>query len=90
MDAVSQHMFTKSFTNYSQNFWQSCVICATNDTGRDIHIQQVAHPIPLFPLILFDHLQIYFIEQTPIEGKKFCLVIVDMISKWVEVFPTAK
>jgi len=28
------------------------------------------------------------VELTPCEGKKYCLVIVDMFSKWVEVFPT--
>lgn len=38
----------------------------------------------------FDHLQMDFIELTPGEGKKFCLVIVDMFSKWVDIFPTAK
>lgn len=29
-----------------------------------------------------------FIELTPCEGKKCCLVIIDMFSKWIEVFPT--
>lgn len=28
-----------------------------------------------------------FIELTPVEKKKYCLVIVDMFSKWVEAFP---
>jgi len=28
-----------------------------------------------------------FIELSPAEGKKYCLVIVDMWSKWIEVFP---
>ena len=48
---------------------------------------QAAHPPPDKP---FDHLQMDFIELTPSEGKKYCLVIVDMFSKWVEVFPTSK
>ena len=29
-------------------------------------------------------------ELTLSEGKKYCLVIVDMFSKWVEVFPVSK
>ncbi len=29
-----------------------------------------------------------FIEQTPNEGKKYCLV--DVFSKWVEAFPTSR
>lgn len=31
-----------------------------------------------------------FNELTPSEGKKCCLVIVDMFSKWAEAFPTSK
>lgn len=31
-----------------------------------------------------------FIELTPSEGKKYCLVMVDMWSKWLEVFSTSK
>lgn len=31
-----------------------------------------------------------FIELTPCQGKRYCLVIVDMFSKWVEVFPSTK
>ena len=38
----------------------------------------------------FEHLKMDFIELTPSEGKKSCLVIVCMFSKWVEVFPTSK
>ena len=29
-----------------------------------------------------------FIELSPSEGKKFCLVIIDAYSKWIELFPT--
>ena len=31
-----------------------------------------------------------FVELSPSEGKKHCLVMVDMWSKWVEVFPSSK
>lgn len=66
-------------------FYQLCVICAMNNTGRGIHTPQAAHPPPHKP---FDHLQMDFIELTPSEEKRYYLVI--MFSKWVEVFPTAK
>ena len=39
---------------------------------------QAAHPPQDKP---FEHLS---------EGNEFCLVMVDMFSKWVEVFPTGK
>ena len=28
-----------------------------------------------------------FIELNPSEGKKFCLVIIDLFFKWIELFP---
>ena len=87
MDAISQHWFTKGFANYSQKFCQSCVICATNNIGRGIMTTQATQSPPQKP---FDHLQMNFIELTLSEGKKYCLVFVDMFSKWVEAFPTAK
>lgn len=46
-----------------------------------------AHPTPDLP---FQHLQMDFIELTPCQGYKYCLVIVDMFSKWVECFPSRK
>ncbi|XP_029699758.1 uncharacterized protein isoform X1 [Takifugu rubripes] len=46
-----------------------------------------AHPPPTRP---FEHVMMDFIELHPAEGKKFCLVFVDMWSKWVEAIPTSK
>lgn len=50
-------------------------------------MKQSSHPTPEAP---FDHLMMDFIELSPCEGKKYCLVIVDTFSKWIEVFPTGK
>lgn len=45
------------------------------------------HPPPESP---FEYLMINYIELTPSEGKKYCLVMVDMWSKRIDVFPTSK
>ena len=58
-----------------------------NNMTRGYEIQASSHPAPYQP---FDHLQMDFIELTPCKGKKYCLVMVDMFSKWIEVFPTGK
>ena len=87
LGAISQHWFTKGFSIYSQKFCHACMICATKLIGRGMQATQAAHPPPDKP---FDHLQMEFIELTPSEVKKYCLVIVDMFSKWIEVFPTSK
>ena len=70
------------FTNYSQWLFQNVLICLTGNTTRGQDIQVPGQP--------FDHLQMDFIELTPCEGKKYCLVAVDMFPKWVEVFHTGK
>lgn len=38
----------------------------------------------------FEHMMMDFIELTPSEGKRYCLVIVCVFSKWIEVFLAAK
>ena len=61
------------------------MVCATHNAGgRATHTSQAAHPPPEKP---FEHLMMDFVELTPGEGKKYARVIVDMSSKWVEVFP---
>lgn len=84
LQAITQHWFTKGFAAYAQKYCQSCVICATYNAGRGIPVPVAAHPPPDKP---FDHLMMDFIELTPDKGKKYCLVMVDMWSKWVEAFP---
>ncbi|XP_027142002.1 protein NYNRIN-like [Larimichthys crocea] len=84
LQAITQHWFTKGFAAYAQKYCQSCVICATYNAGRGIPVPAAAHPTPDKP---FDHLMMDFIELTPDKGKKYCLVMVDMWSKWVEAFP---
>jgi len=85
--SISAYWYTRGFTNYSQKFCERCVICATNNVGRGIKMSQGAHPEPQRP---FEHIQMDFIELSPSEGKKYCLVMVDMFSKWIEAFPTAR
>ena len=56
-----------------------CLNLSDRQTTRGQDIQVPGQP--------FDHLQMDFIELTPCEGKKYCLVAVDMFSK---VFHTGK
>ncbi|KAI3364835.1 hypothetical protein L3Q82_001028 [Scortum barcoo] len=61
---------------------------ATHNAGRPVKITpQAAHPPPTRP---FEHLMMDSVELSPSEGKKYCLVIVDLWSKWVKVFPATK
>eukprot|EP00066_Takifugu_rubripes_P015042 XP_011604308.1 PREDICTED: protein NYNRIN isoform X1 [Takifugu rubripes] len=85
---IAEHWFTKGFTPVTEKFCKACVICATHNPGKAVTpTAQAAHPPPTRP---FEHVMMDFIELHPAEGKKFCLVFVDMWSKWVEAIPTSK
>lgn len=87
MSWVNSHWFTKGFSAYSHNFCAACVTCARYNIGRGTVTLPAAHNPPSR---LFQHIMMDYIDLTPSEGKKHCLVIVDMLSKWVEAFPAAK
>lgn len=46
--------------------------------------QQAVFPAPDTP---FQHLMMDYIELTLARGYKYCLLIVNMFSKWIEAFP---
>ncbi|XP_047231734.1 uncharacterized protein LOC124874432 [Girardinichthys multiradiatus] len=85
LDMVKKYWYTNGFSVVAENYCKRCLICASHNPSRVPAQSQAAHPPPRFP---FQHLMMDFIELTPAEGKKYCLVVVDMFSKYVEAFPT--
>ncbi len=79
--------FTKGFTTFAEIFCKRCVICNTHNVARGIKMSQISQLTPTAP---FEYPQIDFIELSPCEGKKYCLMLVEKWSKWVEAFPTSK
>lgn len=55
------------------------LICAAQATAETVSVSQAAQPLPEKP---FEHLKVDFTELTPRKGKKYCLVMVDVWSKW--------
>ncbi len=87
VETAYRYWYTQGFSNYSQNVCLRCLVCLRQNAGRDQAMKQSCHPAPDAP---FDHLMMDFTELSPCEGKKYCLVIVDIFSKWTEVFPTGQ
>ena len=85
--AINSNWYTKGFSTFAADYCKKCVICAANNASGAIKVPQQGHPAPDKP---FEHLMMDFIELTPSEGKRYCLVIVCLFSKWVEAFPTSK
>uniref|UniRef100_A0A7N8WJ00 ribonuclease H n=1 Tax=Mastacembelus armatus TaxID=205130 RepID=A0A7N8WJ00_9TELE len=84
VDIVNRFWYAPGFSVFAENFCKKCVICATNNIGKSLEVTMSAHPKPEGP---FEHLMMDFIELTPCNGYKYCLVILDMFSKWIECFP---
>lgn len=83
VDLVNKYRRTVGFTVLADIFCKKKCFCITDNVGHGIFITPASHPRPEGP---FEHLM-DFIELTSFEGNKYCLVIVDMLSKSVEVFP---
>ncbi|XP_029285792.1 protein NYNRIN-like isoform X1 [Cottoperca gobio] len=85
VSAINTHWYTRGLTVVAQKHCEACLICITQNSGKPVKVQGTgAHPLPGGP---FEHIMLDFIELSPSEGKKHCLVVVDMWSKWVEAFP---
>uniref|UniRef100_UPI00398EAA3F protein NYNRIN-like n=1 Tax=Pristiophorus japonicus TaxID=55135 RepID=UPI00398EAA3F len=62
-----------------------CVTCAQYNPGRPIKIKMGYQPRPRGP---WEHVQIDFTGPLPpSHGKRYCRVIIDQFTRWVEAFP---
>ena len=84
---VDKIFTTYGFTSYSKHFCERCLICAKNNPQGNFRPKPGKFPEPQYP---FEYLCMDFIELNLDEGKKYCLVIVDVFTRWVEVFPSKK
>lgn len=82
---INQIYTTYGFNSYSKNFCRACLVCAKHNAQGNLRPKRGQFPKPDYP---FQHLHMDFIELNKSEGKKFCLVIIDSFSKWIELFPT--
>lgn len=87
IEALRSSFFTKGFTVQAEAFCKNCLICAQRNIGRNNKQPMAGHPQTTQP---FQHVMMDYIELTPHKGKKYCLVMVDMFSKWTEAMPTSK
>jgi len=62
-----------------------CLICMKNNKGKGIKCPPGTTPLPDG---LFACIQLDFIELPKAQCYKYCLVMFDVISKWIEAFPT--
>ena len=61
------------------------MICSKHNAQGRLRPKPGKFPEATYP---FQCICMDFIELNRAEGKKYCLVIIDMFSKWVEITPT--
>lgn len=84
---LTKNWLTQGFSVYAQKHCQACIICTTHKAGKTKPRTQAVHLPTSWPL---ERLMIDFTGLTASEGKKYCLVMVDMWSQWFEAFPWSK
>jgi len=75
---MQNNWFTKDFSTVAQEYCSRCMICAINNGGKGQAMKLVGYPSPDKS---FSHVMIDNIELTPSEGKKYCVVAVDIMDK---------
>lgn len=84
LKCMQNNWFTKGFSTVAQEYCSRCMICTTNNVGKGQTMKTVGHPSPDKP---FSHVMIDYIQLTPSEGKKYCVVAVDMFSNGLKQCP---
>ncbi|XP_034074068.1 protein NYNRIN-like [Gymnodraco acuticeps] len=81
---INEHFHTYNYITFSKNFCRACVVCCRHNAQGNERPQRGKFPPPTYP---FQHMHMDFIELTPCQGYKYCLVMICPFSKWVEIFP---
>lgn len=84
---IQKNFWWPAMTSDIQRWCDTCIVCATINQGRPGRTK-LCRPEP--PKGLWEFLQLDFIGPLPTAkgGYRYCLVIIDKFSKWVDAIPT--
>ncbi|XP_043090472.1 uncharacterized protein LOC122341187 [Puntigrus tetrazona] len=68
---VEQYFYAPGFNNYSKNFCKSCLICCKHNSQGNCRPKRGQFPKPDYP---FQFIHMDFIELTPCQQYKYCMV----------------
>ncbi|XP_048854188.1 uncharacterized protein LOC125721988 [Brienomyrus brachyistius] len=81
---IQQYFYAINFSDYAKQFCRTCLICCKHNAQGNIRPKRGQFPTAEYP---FQVVHMDFIELSWSQGKKYCLVIIDTFSKWVEIYP---
>uniref|UniRef100_A0A669CE02 Gypsy retrotransposon integrase-like protein 1 n=1 Tax=Oreochromis niloticus TaxID=8128 RepID=A0A669CE02_ORENI len=87
VDILSKHFFTQNFENSAKEFVRTCMICQKHNAQGNLRPRRGNFPTPPHP---FHTIHMDFIELNECQGSKYALVIIDVFSRWPEIYPVKK
>lgn len=76
----------RGLESFFQNFCRTCLICCKHNYQGNLRPQRGTTTVGKEP---FEVIAMDYIELSPAQKYKYCLVLVDTLTKWVEIVPTA-
>uniref|UniRef100_A0A669ESG0 ribonuclease H n=1 Tax=Oreochromis niloticus TaxID=8128 RepID=A0A669ESG0_ORENI len=87
VDILSKHFYTQDFETSAKVFVRTCMICQKHNAQGNLRPRRGNFPTPPHP---FHTIHMDFIELNECQGSKYALVIIDVFSKWPEIYPVKK
>lgn len=87
IDILSKHFYTQNFENSAKEFIRTCMICQKHNAQGNLRPKRGHFPTPPHP---FHTIHMDFIELNECQNLKYALVIIDVFSKWPEIYPVKR
>lgn len=87
INILNKQFYTKNFESSAQEFIRTCMICQRHNAQGNLRPKRGHFPIPPHP---FHTVHMDFIELNESQSSKYALVIIDVFSKWPEIYPVKK
>ena len=75
----------RGLNTYFKTICRSCLVCSRHNVLGNVRPKRGKCPEGTYP---FEVVHMDFIELSPSNNHKYCLVLVDSLTKWVELVPT--
>ncbi|XP_019210800.1 uncharacterized protein LOC109199918 [Oreochromis niloticus] len=87
INILSKYFYTKNFENSVKEFVRTCMICQKHNAQGNLRPKRGHFPTPPHP---FHAIHMDFIQLHKHQQVEYALVIIDVFSKWPEIYPVKK
>uniref|UniRef100_A0A669C837 ribonuclease H n=1 Tax=Oreochromis niloticus TaxID=8128 RepID=A0A669C837_ORENI len=87
VDILSKQFYSKNFENSAKAYIRTCMICQKHNAQGNLRPKRGQFPTPPHP---FHTIHIDFIQLHKHQQVEYALVIIDVFSRWPEIYPVKK